>query len=150
MVHIVSYVVTTSFRRISIKHPNFQYPLHLLVVLPQLLVIVYQYHYLWSMWILMATRLFHLDPTIISFSFSGSLILARFTIFHSFLGAELPESLTSVGNSKSTVVKYIFLIRYFSHQTKIVFQSYVPRNLMYQFTQTGLVVLVLHLLGLGF
>jgi hypothetical protein len=38
-----------------------------------------------------ATHLFHLDPTIVSFSFSVSLIVAQFTIFDSFLGPELPK-----------------------------------------------------------
>ena len=39
---------------------------------------------------------------------------------------------------------------YHVHQMEIVFQSYIPWKLKHQFTQTGPIVLVLHLLGLGF
>ena len=41
-------------------------------------------------------------------------------------------------------------MRYYDCQTEIVCQSYDPRKLMYQFTKTRPIVLVLHLLGLGF
>jgi hypothetical protein len=40
-------------------------------------------------------------------------------------------------------------MRYRAHQTEIICQSYVPGKLMYQLTQTGPIVLVFHLLGLG-
>ena len=43
-----------------------------------------------------------------------------------------------------------FLTSYCAHQTEIICQSYVPGKLMYQFTQTGPMVLALHLLGLDF
>ena len=39
---------------------------------------------------------------------------------------------------------------YHVRQTEIVCQSYVPGKLKHQFTQTGPIVLALHLLGLGF
>ena len=45
----------------------------------------------WSKWILVATHQVHLDPTIVSFSFSVSLIVAQFTIFSNFSGPKLPE-----------------------------------------------------------
>ena len=51
---------------------------------------------------------------------------------------------------KVVLLRYIFLTRYCVHQTKIICQIYVPRKLMYQFIQIGPIVLVFHLLGLGF
>ena len=53
-------------------------------------------------------------------------------------------------SSKVVVLRYIFLTRYFSRQREIICQSCVPEKLMYEFTQTGTIVLVLHLLGLDF
>ena len=52
--------------------------------------------------------------------------------------------------SKFVFLRYIFLTRYFARQTGLVCQSYVPGKLMYQFTQTGAIVLELPHLGLGF
>ena len=51
---------------------------------------------------------------------------------------------------KVVVLGQSFLMMYHVRQTEIVGQSYVPRKLKHQFTQTGPIVLVLHLLGLGF
>ena len=97
-------------------------------------------------------------PTTVSFSFSISLIIAQFTIFGSFLGPELSNrfealnyifywenqeqhgSLTNVSHSNIVVLRQIFLTRYFARQTEIVCESYDPRKLMYQFTQTGPIV----------
>ena len=51
---------------------------------------------------------------------------------------------------KFVLLRYTFLTRYGACQTEIVCQSYVPGKLKHQFTQTGSIVLALHLLGLGF
>ena len=60
------------------------------------------------------------------------------------------ESSIYVYHSKVLFLRYIFLTRYCACQIDIVCQSYDPRKLKYQFTQTGPIVLALHLLGLGF
>ena len=57
---------------------------------------------------------------------------------------------TDFSHSKFVFLGQIFLTRNGSFQTEIVCQSYVPRKLKHQFTQTGPIVLVLHLLGLWF
>ena len=51
---------------------------------------------------------------------------------------------------KFVVLRQIFLMMYHVCQTEIVCQSYVPGKLKHQFTQMGPIVLVLHLLWLGF
>ena len=57
---------------------------------------------------------------------------------------------TNVSHSKVLFLRDRFLTRYWAYQMKIICQSYVPRKLKYQFTQTRHTVLVLHLLVLGF
>ena len=52
--------------------------------------------------------------------------------------------------SKVVLLGYIFITRYGARQIEIVCQSYIPGKLKHQFTQTWPIVLVLHLLGLGF
>ena len=52
--------------------------------------------------------------------------------------------------SKFVVLGYIFTTMYHVRQTEIVCQSYDPGKLKHQFTETGPIVLALHLLGLGF
>ena len=51
---------------------------------------------------------------------------------------------------KSCGPRIELLMMYHVRQTEIVCQSYVPGKLKHQFTQTGPIVLALHLLGLGF
>ena len=51
---------------------------------------------------------------------------------------------------KVVVLGQSFLMMYHVHQTEIVGQSYAFGKLKHQFTQTGPIVLALHLLGLGF
>ena len=55
-----------------------------------------------------------------------------------------------VSHSKFLVLGQILLTRYGSRQIELVCQSYVPKKLKHQFTQTGPIVLALHLIGLGF
>jgi len=113
-----------------------------------------------------ATRLFHLDTNIVSFNFLGSLIVAQFTIFGRFSGLELLEPflgpkrrfygkrrghyIPKLSQFSFVLIFNIFEMSYYDSQTKIICQSYAPSKLMYHFTQMGPIVLVLHVLGLGF
>ena len=96
-------------------------------------------------------------PTIVSFSFSVSLIVAQFTIFGSFWVLNFRsrfEALNDVFLASNgwanmspfqsqylqfmdVVLKHIFLMMYHVHQTKVVCQIYDPGKLMYQVTQRG-------------
>ena len=51
---------------------------------------------------------------------------------------------------KIVLLEQIFITSYDACKKEIICQSCVARKLMYQFTQTRPIVLVLHLLGLGF
>ena len=96
-------------------------------------------------------------PTIVSFSFPVSLIVAQFTIFGSFRVLNFRsrfETLNDVFLASNgwenmspfptcyflfmdAVLKRIFLMMYHARQTEVVCQSYDPEKLMYQVTQRG-------------
>ena len=96
-------------------------------------------------------------PTIFSFSFSVSLILAEFTIFGSFRVLnfrscfEVLNDVFSASNGEENIslfqnqyslfmdvfLEQIFLTMYHARQMKVVCQSYDPEKLMYQVTQWG-------------
>ena len=96
-------------------------------------------------------------PTIVSFSFSVSLIVAQFTIFGSFRVLnfrsrfEALNEVFSASNGRENmslfwtwyllfmdvVLEHIFLTMYHARQTKVVCQSYDLGKLMYQITQRG-------------
>ena len=95
------------------------------------------------------------NPTIVSFSFPVSLIIAQFTIFGSFRVLNFRsrfEALNDVFSASNVwenmspfqtqylllmdvVLEEIFLTMYHVHQTEVVCQSYDPRKLIYQVTQ---------------
>jgi len=56
----------------------------------------------------------------------------------------------NVSLPKVLVLKYIFLMSYYTHKTKIECQSYDSEKLMYQLTQNEAHNLVFHPLGLDF
>ena len=105
-------------------------------------------------------------PTIVSFIF---LVLAQLTIFSNFSGPELPELFWGPKRRfwASFVLRIWFCLKIYIHGNSCSPQidisndvSYTsngdrmpklcPRKLKHQFTQTGPIVLVLHLLWLGF
>ena len=97
------------------------------------------------------------SPTIVSFSFLVSLIVAQFTIFDSFRVLNFQsrfEALNEVflvSNGRENmsllqtqyflfidlVLEETFLMMYHARQTEVVCQSYDPRKLMYQVIQWG-------------
>ena len=107
--------------------------------------------------ILVATRLFHLDPHHCFFQFFSFLNCSTFTIFGSFrvlnfrIRFEALNNVFSGSNGQENIslfwtqylliidvfLEYIFLTMYHVRQMEVVCQSYDPCKLMYRVTQRG-------------